>query len=53
MSQYIFCDICGSSFDSNFLECKKCEHFKEGFNKFGRTKPNEEYQLEMIINELE
>lgn len=46
------CNICAFGFDSNFAECKKCENYKTGLNKYGRTKTNEEYQIEILINEI-
>ncbi|MDD2627820.1 MAG: hypothetical protein PHD20_02920 [Clostridia bacterium] len=49
----IFCDICGSSFDSNCkMFCKKCEYYNEGLSKFGRTITNEECQLELLKKEI-
>ena len=46
------CNICAFSFDSAFKECKKCEFYQEGLEKFGHTKSNEECQLEILIDIL-
>lgn len=48
----IVCDICAASFDSQDLNCKKCKNYNEGLSKYGHTKSNEEYQLEMLKKQI-
>lgn len=49
----IVCDICAASFDSQDSNCRKCEDYNEGLGKYGHTKSNEEYQLEMLKKQME
>ena len=52
LKNIIACQICGGSFDSTCKECKKCEYYSKGINKYGRTKTNAEYQIEMLAEEI-
>ena len=52
MEDIVFCEICSSIFDSNEISCKRCIYFEEGKGKYGRTKSNQEYQLEMLRDEI-
>ena len=53
MENIVFCEICSSIFDSNEISCKRCIYFEEGKDKYGRTKSNEEYQLEMLRDKMQ
>lgn len=50
--QYIFCDICGCSFNSQDRKCKECQFYEEGLKKFGRTKTKLDYQIEAGLSSI-
>ena len=50
---FIFCDICGCSFDSQDKKfCQKCEFYNKGLKKYGKTKSNLDYQIEAGIKSI-